>query len=335
MSEILYPAPLRALDANGVPVGAAQAFFYRTGTTTPLTVYSDEAGTVPHPSPLVADANGIFAPVFNTSAFAAKVDIQDPTSSASLPGYPVNISVASSTATGAASGISFSPTDNVPETNTQAAIVEVDTNARARDVLQQEELDALGTASLEDFTDNDDLSISPGNVGTRGNVAAAIAVSAASGTWTYTSSVATTSGTAFDFGSLPAGITDIELILNGVNTSGTDSLLIQIGTGSTPVTTGYANSGSGTIGNSAWISSTSGWPMFTNASNRDVTGILRAVRLDGGNIWTSTHLGSSVNASLGPAGGGSLSLGGALGVLRLTRTGSNTFNAGTVYLRYK
>lgn len=182
MSEILYPAPLRALDANGVPVGAAQAFFYRTGTTTPLTVYSDEAGTVPHPSPLVADANGIFAPVFSTSAFAAKVDIQDPTSSASLPGYPVNISVASSTATGAASGIAFSPTDNVPETNTQAAIVEVDTNARARDVLQQEELDALGTASLEDFTDNDDLSISPGNVGTRGNVAAAIAAATPSKT---------------------------------------------------------------------------------------------------------------------------------------------------------
>jgi len=182
MSEILYPAPLRALDANGVPVGAAQAFFYRTGTTTPLTVYSDEAGTVPHPSPLVADANGIFAPVFNTSAFAAKVDIQDPTSSASLPGYPLNISVASSTATGAASEVSFSPTDNVPATNTQAAIVEVDTNARARDVLQQEELDALGTASLEDFTDNDDLSISPGNVGTRGNVAAAIAAATPSKT---------------------------------------------------------------------------------------------------------------------------------------------------------
>lgn len=42
------------------------------------------------------------------------------------------------------------------------------------DFVAQGGLGSLGTASAEDFTDDDDLAVDPGNVGSRGNMAAAI-----------------------------------------------------------------------------------------------------------------------------------------------------------------
>lgn len=128
MTDVVSLAPFRALDANGNPVGSAEAYFYRQGTTTPLTVYSDAAGSSAHSSPLVADANGVFAAVFNTSEFNVKVDVKDPTSGASLPGYPIDYALLGKTDTGAASSISFSPTANIPETNVQDAIEKVQAN---------------------------------------------------------------------------------------------------------------------------------------------------------------------------------------------------------------
>ena len=175
MAEIVYPAPLRALDANGKPVASAEAYFYRTDTTTPLTVYADEAGSTAHPSPLVADANGIFASVFNTSAYGVKVDIRNPLTDAILPGYPLNRAIATSTTVGAAAQIGFAPTANLPETNVQSAVVLSDTNWRSANTLQQAELDALGTASLMADSADTDLTVAPNAAARRGLVAAAIA----------------------------------------------------------------------------------------------------------------------------------------------------------------
>ena len=59
MSDLISFNPVRALDANGSPVPGAQAFFYTSGTTTPVTVFSDDAEQTPHPSPLLADAEGV------------------------------------------------------------------------------------------------------------------------------------------------------------------------------------------------------------------------------------------------------------------------------------
>lgn len=127
MAELVFPAVLRALDANGDPVAAAPAYFYETDTTTPLTVYADNDGNTAHPSPLVADANGTFPPIFHTGGGGVKVDIQDPDTGASLPRYPINLVLASATTTGAASQITFAPTTEVPETNVQDAIQTVAT----------------------------------------------------------------------------------------------------------------------------------------------------------------------------------------------------------------
>jgi len=128
MAELVYPAPLRALDANDNPVAGAELRAFRTDTTTPLTLYADDNGTTAHPVPLLADANGLFPALHNTSAFGVRIDIVDPVTKASLPGYPINRAIAVSTSTGAAGDVSFAPTATIPETNVQAAIARVETN---------------------------------------------------------------------------------------------------------------------------------------------------------------------------------------------------------------
>jgi microcystin-dependent protein len=58
----------QARDLNGVAFPAARAFFFNAGTTTPLTVFQDNALTTPHAHPVVADSQGRFPAVFLTTA---------------------------------------------------------------------------------------------------------------------------------------------------------------------------------------------------------------------------------------------------------------------------
>ncbi|MCP4997180.1 MAG: hypothetical protein GY933_00175 [Hyphomicrobiales bacterium] len=54
--------------SGGVPLAGAKLYFYEEGTTTPITVYQEKALSTPHASPVVADASGIFAPVWIDTA---------------------------------------------------------------------------------------------------------------------------------------------------------------------------------------------------------------------------------------------------------------------------
>ena len=126
MSDLISFNPVRALNANGDPVAGAQAFFYTSGTTTPVTVFSDAAEQTPHPSPLLADAEGVFPPVFR-SGQPLKVDVQTPGGD-SLNGFPID-PVLTVPASGSAAGeVSFEPTADIPSVNVQAAIEQVQEN---------------------------------------------------------------------------------------------------------------------------------------------------------------------------------------------------------------
>lgn len=119
MADLLQPNRWRVTDANDDPVPGAKALFYDSGTTTPRTVYSDIGGTIPHPSPLVADANGVFAPVFALGGTAVKVVV---TTSADVTLYTLDPVVKVPASSSTASAIAFVPTTEVPETDVQAAI---------------------------------------------------------------------------------------------------------------------------------------------------------------------------------------------------------------------
>jgi hypothetical protein len=141
MTDIISFEPVVARDANGNPVANAQATFFQTGTTTPVTVYTTAAESTAHPSPLVADGNGVFPAVFKSGA-AVKVVVKTPLG-ATLYTLDPAIKVASSGS--AAGSISFAPTDDIPVTSVQDAIERVQTNMEG-DVATVKALSAGATA---------------------------------------------------------------------------------------------------------------------------------------------------------------------------------------------
>lgn len=109
----------RALDTNGDIVTDATAYFYESGTTTPLIVYSDSDGAIPLGTTTAGDSSGVFDPVFTTEA--VRVDIQDG-DDVSLPGFPSDgWYVVPSTGVGA-STITYDPQEGNTATNVQMAI---------------------------------------------------------------------------------------------------------------------------------------------------------------------------------------------------------------------
>lgn len=118
----------RAVDANGDPAPGAKAYFYQSGTNTLRTVYTTEDATVAHASPVVADAQGVFPAVFATGA--CKVLITD-AAGVTLTGYPMDPVFLVPTAATGANRISFDPTAEIPATNVQDAIEQVQENLTA------------------------------------------------------------------------------------------------------------------------------------------------------------------------------------------------------------
>lgn len=59
------PVPIPVFNpSTGERAAGAKAYFYVGGTITPLTVFTTDDGSAPHPWPVVADANGVFPAIF-------------------------------------------------------------------------------------------------------------------------------------------------------------------------------------------------------------------------------------------------------------------------------
>lgn len=99
-------------------LSAARARFYDAGTTTPRTVYTDQSETVPHPSPLIADASGRWPQAFASGGPVKAVVTRSDEST----GYTLDPCEKVAASGAGASAISFSPTVALPFTNVQAAI---------------------------------------------------------------------------------------------------------------------------------------------------------------------------------------------------------------------
>lgn len=64
MAQLFYLSGQQLSDGTGAPYVAAKAYFYFTGTTTPLATYSDAGLTAVNANPVVADANGRFGDIY-------------------------------------------------------------------------------------------------------------------------------------------------------------------------------------------------------------------------------------------------------------------------------
>jgi hypothetical protein len=146
---------------------------------------------------------------------------------------------------------------------------------------------------------------------------------------------ASTSGTAIDFTGLPAGITRITVIFDGVSLSGTNDFLVQIGDSGGIENASYV-SGSGFISGTNTTSvanSTVGFIVRSGDGNRTFHGHMTITRVTG-NSWVSSHSMGTV-ASGSVSGGGSKSLSAELDRVRVTVSGINTFDAGQVNIFYE
>lgn len=152
--------------------------------------------------------------------------------------------------------------------------------------------------------------------------------------FTSGTAVATTSGTAFDFTGIPATAKLIIINFAEVSLSGGDNIYVLIGDSGGFETTGY-NSSSAYVGSSSsYTSATDAFTIAVSASVLTPSGILLLTLLDSStNTWSSNHTLSGYSDKV-LLGGGNKSLSSTLTQVRITRGGSNTFDAGKLNIMY-
>jgi hypothetical protein len=164
-----------------------------------------------------------------------------------------------------------------------------------------------------------------------GNAAAALSLGINRGT-----EQATTSGTAIDFTSIPAGVRRITVMLNGVSTNGASNLQLQIGAGSV-VTSGYNAVNIATASPSSLASSafSTGFPLYLPNAASDLCHGKFTLENQSGNTWVAS---GGCSGSGGRSGFtfGALGLSGVLDRVRITTVGgTDTFDAGAINIMWE
>jgi hypothetical protein len=175
--------------------------------------------------------------------------------------------------------------------------------------------------------------ISSGNITSSGTVAATTGTlyPIVSGT-----AQASTSGTTIDFTSIPSWVKRVTVMMNGVSTSGTSGMLLQIGAGSVTVT-GYSSivGVTTTSGSAGGGTSTSAFYLSPNITAATTLIGSVIISLLGSNTWVCQGVtysrGDSANYPTG-----SVTLSGALDRVRITTVGgTDTFDAGSINILYE
>jgi hypothetical protein len=153
---------------------------------------------------------------------------------------------------------------------------------------------------------------------------------------TAAGSVASTSGTAIDFTGIPSWVKRVTVLFNGVSTNGTANVQVQLGTASSFETTGYFSYSSSIVSPStaAAASLTSGIAAGFSAAAAARVGAI-TIHLIGSNAWVYTGLIGDGAATGVVHTAGVKALSGALTRLRVTTTGADTFDAGTLNIHYE
>lgn len=147
---------------------------------------------------------------------------------------------------------------------------------------------------------------------------------------TFATAKASGSGTTIDFTGIPSWAKRITVMLQGVSTSGTSNLILQLGTGATPTyaVSNYLGAVSTTAGGATNFST--GFMLNSSLAATDVMhGVVSLLNISGNN-WCESCVLSHSSTTTTRNGAGSVSLGAALTAVRLTTvTGADTFDAGS------
>ena len=156
------------------------------------------------------------------------------------------------------------------------------------------------------------------------------------GAITSGTAVASTSGTSIDFTSIPSWVKRVTVMLNGVSTSATSNIQIQIGAGSVTTSgyTCYIGNIDGTNATSV-TTATCGFIAKSGVGAAALYSGVMVITLLTGNTWLSTNS-TSGSSGVTTFSNGSLALGGTLDRVRITTVnGTDTFDAGSINILYE
>jgi hypothetical protein len=162
-------------------------------------------------------------------------------------------------------------------------------------------------------------------------------IAAATGThypFTAGTAVNSTSGTAIDFTSIPSWVKRITVMFNGVSTSGTSVLIVQIGSGSI-TTTGYLGAAGDIVGAAA-ANYTTGFGTQSAGAAAHIRHGSISLKNVSGNIWEADGIIALSQAAQMFSFAGTVTLSGVLDRVRITTVnGTDTFDAGSINILYE
>ena len=168
-------------------------------------------------------------------------------------------------------------------------------------------------------------------------ITGAVVSTMASSVITSSTAVATTSGTSITFSSLPSWVKRITVMFQGVSSSGTSPILIQLGAGSA-TTSGYT-AGAGYYLNgpaTGAVAATTGFNIRSAPGASDIHYGLMTICSLGSNAWVESWVGWMSNNTTCETGAGTVTLSGTLDrVILTTAGGTDTFDAGSINILYE
>jgi hypothetical protein len=152
---------------------------------------------------------------------------------------------------------------------------------------------------------------------------------------TLSTAVPTNSGAAIDFTPIPSWVKRITMMLNGVSTTGTNSILIQLGTSAGYQTSGYGGavlvSQGGSVGS---VAHSTGFLVDSTTLAADTrSGIVGFNFVGTGNVWSAAGNVSLTATARNSVFSGTVLLAGTLDRIRITT--ADTFDAGSVNIMYE
>ena len=145
---------------------------------------------------------------------------------------------------------------------------------------------------------------------------------------------ATTSGTTKDFTSIPAGVKEITLMLDGMSTNGTTDYLLQLGDSGGIETSGYAAVATNTHDGTT-PSGTAGFTLSVDVAAATLSHGFVTIKLLDASTFTWVAAGNIHQTGQALTSvAGSKSLSAELTQIRLTSVSPNTFDAGKINIHY-